>query len=146
MKRREYFSYAKKIKITTFIQQLVSSLSLCVSVAPFWRASDGRKVRTFLCLDSVIYLAVNRTVTSLLVFIQNILNCVPRTNKAFTGLEGHGAKFVNDKICILGWSIPLTHLPHPQTCVCHFTFHNAGHTLCDFRPISSRILTRATVF
>ncbi len=47
---------------------------------------------TFLGLDSVIYLAVNGTVTSLPVFIQNILNCVPKTNKAFTGLERHGGK------------------------------------------------------
>ncbi len=46
--------------------------------------------RTFLDLNSVIYFAVNRTVTSLLVFIQNILNCVPKTNEAFTGLERHG--------------------------------------------------------
>ncbi len=38
---------------------------------------------TFLGLDSVNYLAVNGTVTSLPVFIQNILNCVPKTNKAF---------------------------------------------------------------
>ncbi len=35
----------------------------------------------FLNLDSVIYLAVNGTVTSLPVFIQNILNCVPKTNE-----------------------------------------------------------------
>ncbi len=27
---------------------------------------------------------------SLTVFIQNILNCVPKTNKAFTGLARHG--------------------------------------------------------
>ncbi len=47
---------------------------------------------TFLGLDSVIYLAVNGTVTSLSVFIQNILNCVLRTNKAFTDLERHGGK------------------------------------------------------
>ncbi len=37
---------------------------------------------TFLGLDSVIYLAVNGTVTNLPGFIQNILNCVPKTNKA----------------------------------------------------------------
>ncbi len=37
---------------------------------------------TFLDLDSVIYLAVN----GFSFFIQNILNCVPKTNKAFTGL------------------------------------------------------------
>ncbi len=44
---------------------------------------------TFLGLDSVIYSAVNGTVTNLPVFIQTILNCVPKTNKAFTGLEQH---------------------------------------------------------
>ncbi len=47
---------------------------------------------TFLDLDSVIYYAVNGTVTSLPVFIQNILNCVLRTNEAFTGLERHEDK------------------------------------------------------
>ncbi len=45
---------------------------------------------TFLGLDSVICLAVNETVTSLPVFIQNILNYVLKTNEAFTGLERHG--------------------------------------------------------
>ena len=40
----------------------------------------------------IIYLAVYGTVTSLPVFIQNILNCVPKTNEAFTGLERHGGK------------------------------------------------------
>ncbi len=39
---------------------IVTFLSLCVSIAPFWRASD---------------------------LIQNILNCVHRTNEAFTSLE-----------------------------------------------------------
>ncbi len=39
----------------------------------------------FLDLDSAIYYAVNGTVTSLPVYIQNILNCVLKTNKAFTG-------------------------------------------------------------
>ncbi len=47
------------------------------------------------------------TLTSLPVFIQNILNCVLKTNKAFTGLERHGGKVINDKIFILGWSNPL---------------------------------------
>ncbi len=48
---------------------------------------------TFLGLDSVIYLAVNGAVTSLLVFIQNILNCALKMNKAFfTGLKQHGGK------------------------------------------------------
>ncbi len=57
---------------------------------------------TFLCLDSVIYSAVNGTVTSIPVFIQHILNCVLRTNTAFTGLERH--QVINDKTFILGWS------------------------------------------
>ncbi len=47
---------------------------------------------TFLGLDSVIYLAVNGRVTSFPVFIQNMLNCVLKTNKAFTGLERYGGK------------------------------------------------------
>ncbi len=47
---------------------------------------------TFLGLDSVNYLAVNGTVTNIPVFIQNILNCVLKTNEAFTGLERHGGK------------------------------------------------------
>ncbi len=47
---------------------------------------------TFLCLDSANCFAVNGTVTSLPVFIQNILNCVLKTNEAFTGLERHGGK------------------------------------------------------
>ncbi len=47
---------------------------------------------TFLDLDSESYLAVNGTVTNLPVCIQNIFNCVPKTNEAFTGLERHGGK------------------------------------------------------
>ncbi len=50
----------------------------------------GDAFRTFLDLDSVIYLAVDGTVTSLPVFIENILNCVLKTNEAFTGLERQG--------------------------------------------------------
>ncbi len=45
---------------------------------------------TFLGLDSGNYLAVNGTVTSLLL---NILNCVPKAIEAFTGLERHGGKW-----------------------------------------------------
>ncbi len=37
----------------------------------------GDAFHTCMDLDSVIYLAVNGTVTSLPVLIQNILNCVP---------------------------------------------------------------------
>ncbi len=52
----------------------------------------GDAFHTIMDLDSAIYLAVNGTVTSLLVFIQDILNCVLKTNEAFTGLERHGGK------------------------------------------------------
>ncbi len=48
---------------------------------------------TFLGLDSGIYLAVNGTVTNLPV----ILNCVPKTNKTFTGLERHEGKWLMKK-------------------------------------------------
>ncbi len=53
----------------------------------------GNVFHTFLGLDSVNCLAVNGTVISLPVFIQNNLNCVPKTNKAFTGLERHGVSY-----------------------------------------------------
>ncbi len=65
---------------------------------------------TFMDLDSVIYLAVNGTVTSLPVFIQNILNYVLKTNEAFTGLERHEGKWFMT-IFILGWSNPLSWIP-----------------------------------
>ncbi len=48
----------------------------------------------FLGLDSVIYLAVNGTDTSLPAFIQNILNCVTKTNEAFTSSERNGVKWL----------------------------------------------------
>ncbi len=44
---------------------------------------SGDAFYTFMDLDSAIYYAV----TILPVFIQNILKCVPKTNKAFMGLE-----------------------------------------------------------
>ncbi len=53
---------------------------------------SGDAFHTFMDLDSAIYLAVNGTVTSLLVFIQNILNCALKTSEAFTGSERHGGK------------------------------------------------------
>ncbi len=43
-------------------------------------------------------------VTSPPVFIQNTLNCVPKTNNAFTGLERHGGKWFMTTLFILGWS------------------------------------------
>ncbi len=61
---------------------------------------------TFMDLDSAIYYAVNGTVTSLPVFIQNILNCVPKTNEAFTSLERRGGKWLMT-IFFSGRSIPL---------------------------------------
>ncbi len=47
---------------------------------------------TFMDLDSALYYAVNGIITSLPVFIQNILNCVPKMNKAIMGLERHEGK------------------------------------------------------
>ncbi len=49
----------------------------------------GDAFHTFKDLDIVIYLAVNGTITRLLVFKQNISNCCLKTKKAFTGLERH---------------------------------------------------------
>ncbi len=69
------------------VQKVFSSLHK-VQIEPlmadglFWRC-----LYTFLGLDGALYLAVNGKVKSLSVFIQNILNCVPKTNKVFTGLE-----------------------------------------------------------
>ncbi len=53
----------------------------------------GDAFHIFLDINSVIYLAVNGTVTSLAVFIHNILKCVLMTNEAFTGLEVKNNKF-----------------------------------------------------
>ncbi len=49
---------------------------------------------SFLGLDSVIYLEVNGTVTSLPVFIQNILHFALKANKAFMGLERREGKWL----------------------------------------------------
>ncbi len=54
---------------------------------------SGDVFHTFMDLDSAIYLAVNGTVTSLPVFIQDNLNCVLKTNEAFTDLERHGGEW-----------------------------------------------------
>ncbi len=62
----------------------------------------GDAFHTFMDLDSVIYLAVNGTVTSIPVLIQNILNCVPKTNKDFTGLEQHEGKWKMTKLSFWG--------------------------------------------
>ncbi len=62
----------------------------------------GDAFHTFLNLDSVIYLAVNGTVTSLPFFIQNILNCVPKMNKAFMELERHASKWIMTKFSLSG--------------------------------------------
>ncbi len=80
MKRREYFFYTRKIKINDFIQQFVSYFD--------------DVFHYFLGFDSVLYLAVNGTVTSLPILIHNNLNCVPKMNEAFTGLERHGGKWL----------------------------------------------------
>ncbi len=77
---------------------------------------------TFLGLDIVNCLPVNGSVTSLLGFIQNISNCVLRTNKDCMGLEWRGGKVINDNIFILGWSNPLK---SKFTCE-YLCVHNTG--------------------
>ncbi len=52
---------------------------------------------TFLDVDHVYYIAVYGRVRELSESIKNILNCVPKTNKAFTGLERHEGKWFMTK-------------------------------------------------
>ncbi len=115
MKLQEYFLYAKKTKIMTLFNKSSSlrqrstilenthwaqtayavlcqprhTLSMFklhnVMVEPlFWDYSDD-VFHTFLGLDKVNSLAVNGTVPSFPVFLQNILNCVTKTNEASYG-------------------------------------------------------------
>ncbi len=58
---------------------------------------------TCMDLDSIIYYAINEKVTISPVVIQNILNCVPKMNETFTGLERHGGKWLMKKIIFWGW-------------------------------------------
>ena len=80
-------------KVIIFISLLTKSVPVA-SYNPDC-TSDGRWsiLKTtfirFTDLDTAIYLAVYGTVSSLQVFIQN-LNCVPKRNRAFTGLDRHG--------------------------------------------------------
>ncbi len=75
-----------KMKMLSFIY-----LPPCRSKPVKLRSSSEYNCYTCLCLDTDNCLAVNGTVTSLK-FIQNILNCVSKTNEVFTGLERHGGK------------------------------------------------------
>ena len=85
---------------------LFSSLTKSIPMASYNPdcTSDGRwSILTmtfipFMDHDTVIYLAVYGTVSSLQVFIQNILNCVPKTNKAFMGLKRHVGKWLHLQI------------------------------------------------
>ncbi len=72
---------------------------------------SGDAFHTFLDIDSAIYLAVSGTVTSLPVFIQNILNCVPRMNETFMGSEQHGGKW---KITIFSFWVEYPFNPMKQ--------------------------------
>ena len=93
-----------------FLFPSLSSLTKSVPVTSYNPdcTSDGRwsilttTFTTFMDLDSVSYLVVYGTVTGLLVFIQNILNCVLKTIKAFTGLERHGGKWLMTKFSFRG--------------------------------------------
>ncbi len=93
-----------KVVIFVFFAYKKYSRSFIMFQLNHWWQMDyfGDVFLTFLGLDSVNCLAVNGTVTSLLVFIQNILNCVPKTNKAFTGLERHGGKWLMTQFSFWG--------------------------------------------
>ncbi len=76
-----------------FLNKNYSRRFITLRLNHWWQMKyPGDAFHTFLDLDNVIYLAVNGTVTSLLVLIQNILNCVLKTNEAFMGLKRHGGQ------------------------------------------------------
>ncbi len=93
-------------KVIIFVLFLYKKYSRCfitLWLNHWWQVDYSDNVSlTFLCLDSESYLAVNGTVTSLLVFIQNILNWVPKMSKAFMGLERHGGKWLLTKFSFWG--------------------------------------------
>ncbi len=100
--------WIKSLFFVLFLYKKYSRRFITLRLNHWWQMEHyGDAFHTFQDLDSVIYLAVNGTVTSLPVFIQNILNCVPKTNEAFTGSEGHGGKWLMTKKIILGWRNPL---------------------------------------
>ncbi len=77
-----------------FLYKKYSRRFITVRLDHWWKIEyPSDAFHTFLDLDNVIYLAVNGTVTSLPGFIQNILNCVLKSNEAFTDLERHGGKW-----------------------------------------------------
>ncbi len=92
---REETNCWKKVIFIFFAYKKYSRRIIKFRLNHWWQMDYFDDVfHTFLDLDSVIYLAVNGTVTSLPVFIQNILKCVPRTDEAFTGMERHGDKWL----------------------------------------------------
>ncbi len=81
----------KVVIFVLFPYKKYSRRFITVRLNHWWQMEyPGDDFHTFLGLDSVNYLAVYGTATSLLVLTQNILNCVLKMNKAFTGLERHG--------------------------------------------------------
>ncbi len=88
---------------------------------------SGDAFHTFMDLDSVIYLAVNGTVTSLPVFIQNILIVFWRRTKLLQESERHGGKW-KMTILILGWS---------------FSFFRRNNTVLVDQASSSQLLGRS---
>ena len=81
-----------------FVYKKYSRRFITLQLNHWWQMDySDDAFHTFLDLDTVIYLAVYGTVTDLPVFIQNILNCVPKTNEAFTCLEQHGGKWIMTK-------------------------------------------------
>ncbi len=62
---------------------------------------------TFLGLECVSSVAVYAGSESSRISSKNILNCVPKINKGFMGLERHEGGVINDRIFNFGWTIPL---------------------------------------
>ncbi len=83
----------KVVIFVFFAYKKYSRSFITLQLNHWWQMDNFNDVfHTFLGLDSANCLAVNGMVTSLPDFIQNILNCVQKTNEAFTGLEQHGGE------------------------------------------------------
>ncbi len=95
--------WIKSLFLLYFHTRIYSRHFITLRLNHWWQMEyPGDAFHTFLDLDSVIYLAVNGTVASLPVLIQNIFNCVPKANNDFTGLERHGGKWKITKCTFWG--------------------------------------------
>ncbi len=93
----------KVVVFVFFVQKRCSCCFIKFRLNHWWQMDHSDDAfHTFLGIDRVIYFAVNGTVTSLPVFIQNILNRVPKMDKAFRGLERHGGKWLMTQFSFWG--------------------------------------------